>query len=140
MGIVVRLVVALAVFLTQSSIGLAFCACPAEVPAPVTQKATQSCPMGMKTCCACCKTQAKKPSPGKAPAPKKCEAKASESGQNATLTAALLSFDEVILTESHLLCPVLTGHRELPVPQHLVVPRTRPPNPRLHGLRAPPTR
>lgn len=142
MGFFGKLIVATVVLLAQTSLGRVFCACPPATPVPVSSKVGPTCRMSMQPGCTCCeggaKTQVKAKTvknsdSGKCQvkAEKKQDAKQIASSPDVPSPAAL-----PIQTAAILLAAVI----EVPVQTHLVVPRIRPPDPGLHGLRAPPTR
>ncbi len=138
----IRLGIAILVFFVQSSIGLAICGCPQTLRSVDLPKHDQKCPMGMKTCCACCShtppnSHAKK-AMVKVNGPIKCAAKLTSGVHLDWLTSVLsLSLDldqpatSIGLDYSYV--PETACH-----PHLIVVPRTRPPNCGEHSLRAPP--
>ena len=135
-----RLMIAFLVLLFQSSIGLAVCGCPT---APIAKSAAHSklaCPMGMKTCCPCCKTSGRQMATRAQKCEPTCAVKTPTSPDQATLTAFAPTFQFAILPESVLVVADVKHNTELPVSQNLTVLRIRPPNPRSHRLRAPPAR
>ncbi|MFI5385057.1 MAG: hypothetical protein ACHQ50_02960 [Fimbriimonadales bacterium] len=137
MGLIGRLFLATLVFLAQVSFGQAVCVCP---PAPIVavEQADSVCPMKVKTGCPCCFVK-KHPSRVAIGSPQKCQIGAAKS-LPAKLEAVVPLVDIPALPLA--LSSLTSGVRneESPVRPHLVVPRIRPPNPRLHGLRAPPAR
>ena len=135
-----RLVIAFMVFLIQSSIGMAICDCPATRNTSVLVQVKTACPMGMKTCCPCCKPFLKQTATHPSKCQTQCTIKAPSVGEPAILLAITPSMTAAILPDQTPVVASSATDAELPVPQYLAIPRVRPPNPRLHGLRAPPAR
>ena len=137
---VTRALIALLVLFTQSTIGAVVNDCVSgSVPKPF-QKSVAKCPMGMKTCCVCCPTQAKSKPSSQSKCPTKCIAKA----QTSQSPVALRTVSEIqtvgILVDQETLNFSRQVGGSPSEPQHLAIPRIRPPDPRQHGLRAPPSR
>lgn len=148
MNFVGRLLLALAVFAAQASLGMAVCACPEpSTPVAIDVATPQDvCPMSNLPGCKCCETEkpdgAKVESlPSDGPqAGAACEMRSDDRtdiGQ--LLNVSTVDVSPAIL-ESEPLPQVQLPILELPVRPHLVVPRIRPPGFDAHGLRAPPSR
>lgn len=136
---IIRLVIAFAVFFAQSSIGLAVGVCPPELHQTSIAQESIACPMGMKTCCACCKAPSGKAQTLRGKALARCSFAATNGKQTVALAGYVQAPLVAILAEPRLTFPP-TSVEGLALDSHLAVPRIRPPNPSLHGLRAPPTR
>src|SRR5580658_9961526 len=131
-----RVLVAFIVLLVQSADGLAMCACPTAAPSMGSSKAPTTCPMGMKTCCACCLKGPRATPVKQTRCPAGCKITTASPAHPATIHYVATNFDFAILPEQRsVIAPIrLEGSQATPL--HLAVPRIRPPNARQHGLRA----
>lgn len=132
-----RLILASLFCLAQLSLGAGLCLCPAVPQPPVDQKA--QCPMHKaRPCVCCCKLSGSGPATGMR-GENHCQTGAVK--DLAGVSQATIPVSEVPALPAALPAVQFDSHTgEYPVPAYLIVPRIRPPNPSLHGLRAPPAR
>jgi hypothetical protein len=136
-----RLILAATVLLAQLSLGQMACNChPAPAP-PTVAAVAAPCPMTQKIGCKCCAPE----SPDSAgltasQLPQaKCQIVAGADKPLASLASIPSVETPAILAIAHVIMPLATN-LVTNEKATLVVPRIRPPNFGVHGLRAPPTR
>ncbi|HVT14254.1 MAG TPA: hypothetical protein VHE55_18470 [Fimbriimonadaceae bacterium] len=135
-----RLLLAFFVLIAQTSFAQVLCACatpPETAPAMTTASA---CPMQVKKGCACCCAA----TPGRASrwsvqSSGKCRLTVGKAAPVSPL-AAISQFEMPAIAPEELPAIAPLPVRPDFAPIHLVVPRIRPPDPAIHGLRAPPAR
>jgi len=135
-----RLLIAFMVFLIQSSIGLAIGGCPNDAVFANNQTSKLACPMGMKSCCACCKHSKNSAGLAAGRCESTCTVKTVSIDQPATLISSLQTATHTVLPRTVEIPTPSLGVVDLPIHRLQSAPRIRPPNSRLHGLRAPPAR
>ena len=126
--------------LSQSVIGTALCSCIPTAHAIEHNASMAPCPMGMKTCCACCKSGKEHSSQVTLKSASACLFQVSGVTDLLVNASWLTTFTPAFL-QPELVVPVTARASDrLPISVHLSIPRIRPPDPNSHGLRAPPTR
>lgn len=134
-----RLMLVTVLLMAQMSWASVACGCKPLRP-PLSVKPTSVCKMSGKADCACCLKGSPGQDQGKVGAADRCEVQAAnaQAPPPAALAFSPVCVDfaiphRIVISSGYVAAEHVT-------PQHLVVFRIRPPDPKLHGLRAPPTR
>lgn len=138
MNVVGRLLIATVLLISNLSWAAVACACPPISKAVPQSAAVSTCPMSGEKNCACC-LKSKPALNGELEGPSaKCQITTSHASSD-TISVLVAAVELPMVLAPIAIAPTpMEAIIETATPQHLVVHRIRPPDPGLHGLRAPP--